>query len=118
MDEKQVKLVEAMGWVWHQPTDERKKLFDNGMGRWEFKGMYREWSTKEELPVDPFTDANDCEALIQLLNEQGWIVNVDWSSEHSVKIWRFRNPDTKEFTWQGNDWKQGVCELALMVLED
>jgi hypothetical protein len=110
MNEARIKLAKAMGWTVAPIT-----LEDCGGPFLVCHGAFSE-DNDDWHSFNPFTDANDCEALIRWLNEQGWIVNVDWSSEHSVKIWRFRNPDTKEFTWQGNNWKQGVCELALKVL--
>ncbi len=69
-DQDRIRLAEARGWLWHQPTDNRKKLFDNGMGRWEFKGMFRDWSTKEELPFDPENDANDDYAVLEWMRKQ------------------------------------------------
>lgn len=106
-----IKLAEAMGWTLSKeaPTgwigEYPEEWWKSPSGNWN-----------SSLPFDPYTDANDCHALITHLNESGWIVNVDWSSEHSVKVWRFRNPDTKEFTWQGDNWMHGICELALKVI--
>lgn len=70
-------------------------------------------------PFFPFTDANDCEALITWLNGRCWRVNINIElGGHSVKVWRFKSPDTKEYVWEGSDWKQCVCELALKVLDN
>ncbi|KKN66729.1 hypothetical protein LCGC14_0468400 [marine sediment metagenome] len=58
---------------------------------------------------DPFTDANDCEALIRWLNERG----------HHLEIRFYANGDSDvtiglpKRIWVGANWKQGVCELAL-----
>ena len=38
-------------------------------------------------PFDPFIDANDCEALIDWLNEQGYGLTIEpWANGHSVAI--------------------------------
>ena len=118
MDAKRTKLAKAVGWVWHQPTDNDKKLFDNGLGRWEFKGMFRDWSTKEELPFNPLTDANDCEALIKHLNAEGYSIDIKISTGSIGSFITLRHIAAGTVgKWQGDDWKQGVCELALRVLE-
>jgi len=66
---------------------------------------------------DPFTDANDCEALIKWLTEQGYTVVIQiWDTEALVDLETIDNrPNLK-----GNcdDYKQGVCELALKIIEN
>ena len=64
---------------------------------------------------DPFTDANDCEALIVFLNEQGWEIEIDFNiGAQGVVMWR---EDKSLDCYAGNNWKQGVCELALKVIK-
>lgn len=101
-----IRLAEAMGWKQeiHQP-------FANA------KGMPY-WRRGDETcsHIDPFTDANDCEALIKWLwTEHKVEVEISFGEFHSVswmdgEVW----PAPESF---GIDWKQGVCELALKVIE-
>ena len=70
--------------------------------------------TVAKLP-DPENDANDCEALIVFLNEQGWEIEIDFNiGAQGVVMWR---EDKSLDCYAGNNWKQGVCELALKVIE-
>ena len=108
-----IKLAEAMGW---------------GVGSETLPGQYIGVPPGDTRPYgqgnltalpDPFTDANDCEVLITWLNEQGWEIHVMWPDAarddltHRVS---FHNFPEKPKRWFGDDWKQGVCELALKVI--
>lgn len=67
-----------------------------------------------DLP-DPYTNAKDCEALIKHLNGKGYdvILGINSNNRHDVDL----HKETKWLChWQGDDWKQGVCDLALKVL--
>jgi len=74
---------------------------------------------KHHLAPDPFTDANDCEALIRFLNEQSFTVDMSIGIENAdwVEIWPLADGKPGTQYWDGDDWKQGVCELALKVLD-
>ncbi len=106
-DQDRIRLAEAMGW--------------ENPHKWRWQKPDADDYRNE--PPDPFTDANDCEALIQWLNEQGYGLTIEpWANGHSVAIYsntQTMNEDT-EFvaSWAGDDWKQGVCELALKVIDD
>ena len=113
MNEDRIKLAEAMGYKttrqteeWHGPT-------------WE--GLCPLGERTWRLP-DPFTDANDCEALIRFLGARGMGIDIymrPWMDAESVVVYMQGEPvDWKERRWTGDDWKQGVCELALAVLKD
>lgn len=69
---------------------------------------------------DPFTDANDCETLTQYLNGVGWDVIVTHYANGAVTV-NLHDPlgglPSPEH-YYGDDYKQGVCELALKVLDD
>lgn len=117
-----IKLAESIGWKWHpaagRPNDD--------MGRWEFKGMFLDWSTKANLPFDPFTDANDCNALIIHLLKLGYFIEIKLNPDDvaAKASWMRAEIEASDpnangcFNWTGDDWKQGVCELALKVLDD
>ena len=67
------------------------------------------------LIPDPENDANDCEALIQWLTEQQYCLTVDfWMGIVQLHTWN----EQLVITSEGKDWKQGVCELALKVLDE
>ncbi len=110
---EQIKLAEALGWT---------PLTGKRVGWWMPPGVPEStqcWVSANELP-DPETDANDCEALIQWLTEcdSGYQVEVTFnfsSIGHFVKLRSVAAGTVGE--WQGEDWKQGVCELALKVIE-
>jgi len=71
----------------------------------------------QKFVPNPHLDANDCNTLITFLKSNGWTTNVNHSCEDAVKVWRFKNPDTKEYIWQGDNWLHGVCELAVKIRE-
>jgi len=100
-------LAEAMGWttfsegeLWLSPDPNNFSLRDS--------------------PPDPFTDANDCEALIRKLNEQGYEVDVlHWhEGDATVMLKRSIEAHGKHYRDEITiaDWKQGVYELALKAL--
>ena len=83
-----------------------------------FDGIRIKNANGTDTLFDPFTDANDCEALIKFLYPE-WTVKVVMGDADSVHLYRRKGAGLpKEVYWQGhkNDWKQGVCELALKVL--
>jgi hypothetical protein len=80
---------------------------------------YYQASPEDVLTFEPHTSADDCDAVTRKLNELGWKVNVNQESGgHCVKVWRFKNPDTRELVWEGDDYKHGVCELALKIINE
>ena len=71
-----------------------------------------------ELP-DPYTDANDCEALIRWLERAHLIwLTVGFGCGQQADIDAYYDDGDSEFHWAGDDWKQGVCKLALKVIDD
>ena len=104
-DVDRIKLAEAMGW----------KQMVSTPGNWYPPGLPPQANALGHTLPDPFTDANDCEALIKWLTEQGYTVVIQiWDTEALVDLETIDNrPNLK-----GNcdDYKQGVCELALKVL--
>ena len=118
-----IKLAEVMGWnnITDQHLDTDSNLYVLG----GFPPDTRAYGVRSSLP-DPFTDANDCEALIRWLNEQGWYFHIEqWDTikrekkNTLIELYRTRLTSWKNDTWWGDftDWKQGVCELALKVLD-
>lgn len=71
-----------------------------------------------DLLPDPFTDANDCDALIKHLNGQGYDVQCIHGHREPAVVRTIRTSDWDCEEWSGDDWKQGVCELALKVIDD
>jgi len=69
---------------------------------------------------DPYTDANDCHDLIKHLN--GLDMEVDTSQtkiQDSVTLRWFDDEGRRVFDlWKGDNYMQGVCELALKVLNN
>jgi len=83
-------------------------------GRWD-RGQFI------ECVPDPRTDANDCEALIRRLNEQGYEVDVlHWRENDAAVLFR-RSIETHETRYYDEitvaDWKHGVCDLAEKVID-
>jgi len=107
-DQDRIKLAEAMGW---KPLG----------GEWDKKGDPPAWEGPDiigafyDLP-DPFTDANDCEALIRWLNEQGYQVQVIFGFGVSDQVWIGHNKI--QIGEVISDWMHGVCELALKVIDE
>lgn len=69
---------------------------------------------------DPFTDANDCEAVIRFMAEKYGVVFTVWypCADAQTAVDCSRDGYVLDrLKWQGKDWKQGVCELALKVIK-
>lgn len=100
-----IKLAEAMGWKLRNiAKDDRFPML--------------KWIRSDGQVVttfDPFTDANDCNALIKHLNGLGYdiVIGINASGRHDVDL-------HYDATWvshkQGDNWMHGVCELALKVI--
>ncbi len=60
---------------------------------------------------DPFTDDGDCVALAAFMRTKQITVTI--SIGRGV---RFDHVNGTKTEWEGEDWKQGVCELALEAL--
>ena len=71
----------------------------------------------DSYPPNPFTDANDCEALIKHLESKGIEVTVEFGVVEDYVVIRRMPADPDLIVWRGDDWKQGVCKLALKVIE-
>ena len=116
--EKQIKLAEAVGWKWQETNDHPFGDSWRG-GRWiSPSGDIQSGIVGCEVPphFNPFTDANDCNALIKHLNG----LNISVQVVHgiftdSVRFWK----ESEQFSnWKGDNWMHGVCELALKALDD
>ena len=103
-----IKLAEARGWDRFYAGDLTGKQYGhppNGISG--------------QVVPDPFTDANDCEELIQMLSDRFTVVVTHKSERHPAYVELYgpndqlKNPQHK---WYGDNYKQGVCELALTVL--
>lgn len=118
-DADSIKLAEFCGWRW-EPLEKPS----TNTGKWyppESSPIYQGpddfiyGKDKPDLVFTPHTDANDCEALIRALNEAGYNVDISIrrNGKHSVRIIMGHEPVFVD----NDDYKQGVCELALKVLD-
>lgn len=122
--EDRIKLAEARGWTRHEygPDDRLAKLPEGNSSGGTFWLRHGDEYLLKDLP-DPEHDANDCEALIKHLNCRGWDVDIWWSGNSEprcnvacrVKA-RFRDGSKERYDIPCDNWKQGVCELALKVI--
>ena len=122
--ENRIRLAEWQGW-----THIRMKYVAMDKRSYPFgcvPGNVNDTHLKEQIP-DPYTDANDCEALIRHLRKRGWLIRIEdqgtpasplmpvvaWLTIHAHRPFRVHR-------WRGpcDDYKQGVCELALKVLDN
>ena len=121
VNQDRIRLAEAMGWnlveqsgimpmyQWQGPNGETCGHWDSGAGR-----------TKVDIPLpfNPEHDANDCEALIRWLNDQHISVTISARTAIGVTGVRFDHDNGVSKEWKCDDWKQGVCELALKMIND
>jgi len=115
MNEARIKLAEAMGWR-HSTYD--SPSFVNADVMVQKPCWYSPDHGVPQIKIpDPFTDANDCEALIKHLESKGIEVTVEFDITEDYVVIRRIPADPNLLIWKGDDWKQGVCELALKVLE-
>ena len=110
-NQDRIRLAEAMGWM--RCPDQNGAVIDLWMHRERWP---ERWFNLDELP-DPFTDANDCDAVIAKLNER-FDIGIRFHREHghSIEIYGVGGQGNKPLHWSGDDYKTGVCELALKVL--
>lgn len=96
-------LAEEMGWTQRSHPDGLGPCWEAPDGRYL---MFR---------PNPFTDANDCNDLIKHLVKQGESLSIGFvdgrCSVESIRSGRFGM-----ISWKGDNYMQGVCELALKVL--
>ena len=115
MNEARIKLAETMGW-----RKGPKPSGNSVQGWYAPEGVNKAFTGEYGLP-DPENDANDCEALIRHLIDTGWRVEIDFPSldltETAVRIYSEGLQDA----WYGyapdQNWKRGVCELALKLTQ-
>ena len=70
---------------------------------------------------NPFKDANDCEAIWKLFcNSEHGLGSMLISRQYdgTVEISAVHDKVRGPMQWRGEDWKYGVCELALKVISD
>lgn len=81
---------------------------------WDDKGPFR-WKNGKRGDFNPFEDANDCEAVIRKVVDQDYTVAIqlgpNGQSVDAISV-------EHDFSWVGDDWKTGVCELALKVIRN
>lgn len=106
-----IKLAEAMGW-------KREKTKH---GEWFWTDPQRHVIaipySKDGCPFRPNEHADDCEALMRWLRDKGWRIEIRISIAESVRINRIGAPSNSGRWHRYADWKKGVCELALKVIE-
>ena len=104
-----IRLAEARGWTnCYQITHQGGKRCTRG-----YRPDRKKGEQPSEVP-DPFTDANDCNALIKHLNGLGYVVKVEHYLNGAADV-GFQSHE-KETWWSGDNWMHGVCELALKVI--
>lgn len=105
----QITLAKAMGWSEITISKTNKA--------WTHPDVHRIVHVSD-LP-DPFTDANDCEAVIRFMAEKHDVIFTIWypCADQTSACCSRDGYATDTFHWHGEDWKQGVCELALKVLD-
>ena len=114
-----IKLAEEMGYRPYPDADTPCWWSPDGLTIHTLTDEFPHLST---LP-DPLNDANDCEELIRHLAKGGWCFTIMCKcggSLDSVCIWQMgfknsRDPEKCRY-WEGDDYKRGVCELALKVM--
>ena len=107
-EQDRIRLAEAMGWKEFWPGDEATAWYNSD-------GDVR------DNPPNPFTDANDCDALISHMNLLGWTIEVcrrpDRVGQDLVIFWYPGGAEFSRITVPVGDWKEGVCKLARAALE-
>ncbi len=110
-DQDRVRLAEAMGWEFEEVEHEYRYCYKRPDGH---RDAFRIPCYETVIP-DPFTDANDCNALIKHLTEQGGAVSIQVRKEWT-QVYISPPNQTDWLQWQGDDWMQGACELALKII--
>ena len=109
--EKRIKLAKAIGWTNHAV---------DSVHTWmppKYSEYHKTFARSEIYLPDPFTDANDCHVLIKHLNGLGWNVQITHGRRGMAHV-IFQQPTAGEsYSWDGDNWMHGVCELALKVIE-
>ena len=107
MQNQRIKLAEAMGW---KQSDAKNWIGEDPGLIW-----VSPTGREQTIPPDPENDANDCEALIDwLANYEPLKPRVTVSFGRGVRF-DFYHGTHAEI--EKDNWKQGVCELALKVIE-
>ena len=111
-DANRIRLAEMIGWKWKETSDNPIQEWEGG--KWyNPRGIERPQICGCEVPphgFNPYKDANDTEAVIAWLNERNNVVHTSVAAHLSVVTIEGKQ-------WSGKDWKEGVCVLALEVLD-
>lgn len=67
---------------------------------------------------NPYKSDADCMAVRKHLNESGWWIIINIHNDESAHITIGKGMGDPLHDWNGDDYKQGVCELALKVCGD
>ena len=130
MTDRRILFAEFMGWYRVTDPDSMTQL---GVAQpcygdevW-VKPDHSDWVWPEALP-NPENNDTDCMALVRALNDAGYaVLTYHWSKTHHGVEFR---SDTSRFAssgnyrkpadgyWTGDDWKQGVCDLAEKILNE
>ena len=108
-----IRLAEFVGW---------KLIENNGFWRWCDPDGHMRFAISnrpdhQPAPIDPYTNANDTEAVIRKLKETHIYVCVFHGEVDSIKLYGNKEwAQSLRPEWSGDDWKHGVCELALKVM--
>ncbi len=114
-----IRLAEAMGARWvesHKGRDDLRDFIDAKGER------YPDFVSDGQEPIPnvfrPHADANDCEALVRWLRTKGFTTTVQFHVQGGfwVELANWHDAEHK-LSLNTDDWKQGVCELALKVID-
>ena len=129
MNKAQIKLAKAMGWKWDDSIRPPTREYYPVSPCW-IKPDGDKWFAADAMP-DPFTDANDCDALKKYMQSQGWHIQIGWQhlneNAHSdsylpapaiyVEIWHCGTEQHERYdTDRGEPYTVAACAcLALGI---
>jgi len=111
-----IMLAEAMGWTKVKPY--RRGIY--GLIPGDSASNDALWLEFCRQIPDPENNAEDAEELIKFLNYKHFEPRINfWYSHVEIRIDHHVHPEgPKIHRWDGQNWKRGLCELAIAVVKE
>ena len=115
MNKDIIRIAEAMGWIYTKGERISPLGHRDPFNTWHMRGEDKLWNY---LPFNPLTSHDDCHALIEWLNGRGFDVDRTMRKNRGKHSVRIGSASTIAQFWDGDDYRIGVVELTLKILDE
>ena len=112
MNKDIIRIAEAMGWIYTKGERISPLGHRDPFNTWHMRGEDKLW---DYLPFNPLKSHDDCHALIEWLNGRGYEVHLFIRQHRSLVTFL---SGAWANGWQGSDYRIGIVELTLKLLDE